>query len=143
MTIFVMYMNITVYHYYSMYYVEQLAMTVLDDLFDIIHAVIMIDCNVHVHHKYCHSELFDTLHAVIMIDCNVHVHHKYYVHEHYSLSLLQHVGCRTGRNDSIGDVHEHYSLSLLQHVGCRTSRYDSICNVHETVIASCSTSYML
>ena len=28
MTVFVMYMNITVYHYYSMYDVEQVAMTV-------------------------------------------------------------------------------------------------------------------
>jgi hypothetical protein len=41
------------------------------------HAVIMIDWNVHVHHEYCHSQLFDIIHAVIMIDCNVHVHHKY------------------------------------------------------------------
>jgi hypothetical protein len=91
MTVFVIYMNITVYHYYSMYDVEQLAMTVFV-------AVIMIDCNVHVHHKYCHNDLFDTIHAVIMIDCNVHVYHKY---------------CH---NDCSTSVHEHYSISLLQHV---------------------------
>jgi hypothetical protein len=35
-------------------------------VFDIIHAVIMIDWNVHVHHKYCHNDLFDIMHAVIM-----------------------------------------------------------------------------
>jgi hypothetical protein len=46
-----------------------------NDLFDSIHAVLMIDCNVNVYHKYCHSELFDIIHAVIIIDCNVHVHH--------------------------------------------------------------------
>jgi hypothetical protein len=90
MTVFVMYMNIPVYHYYSMDDVEQSLWQYLwctwtlqsrmsllqhvscrhkychNGLFDIIHAVIMIDCNVHVHHKYCHNDLFDIIHAVIM-----------------------------------------------------------------------------
>jgi hypothetical protein len=67
MTVFVMYMNITVYHYYSMYDVEQVVMTVFVMYMNMFMYITNTVITTVRHHACCNNDI---------LDCNVHVHHK-------------------------------------------------------------------